>query len=66
MSVPANRSQMPVGRKVIVPVLTHAWMLTDIRSLASVAEALAIPLQGDRQFERTQHSQKSLQNNGSI
>ncbi|GAA6618920.1 esterase/lipase family protein [Scytonema sp. NUACC26] len=66
MIVPANSSQMPVGRNVIVPVLTHAWMLTDIRSLASVAEALATPLQGDRQFVYTQHPQKSLQNNGSI
>lgn len=47
MIVPANSSQMPVGRNVIVPVLTHAWMLTDIRSLASVAEALATPLQGE-------------------
>ncbi|NJM73532.1 MAG: triacylglycerol lipase [Scytonema sp. RU_4_4] len=42
MIVPASSSQMPVGREVIVPVLNHAWMLTDSRSLAAVAEALTI------------------------
>ncbi|ARV61824.1 lipase [Nostocales cyanobacterium HT-58-2] len=45
MIVPANSSQMPVGRQVIVPVLNHAWMLTDSRSLAAVAEALTTPVQ---------------------
>ncbi len=40
MILPANSSQMPVGRNVIVPVLTHAGMLTDSRSLAAVAAAL--------------------------
>ncbi|WP_081402829.1 esterase/lipase family protein [Scytonema hofmannii] len=64
MIVPANSSRLPVGRNVIVPVLTHAWMLTDIRSLASVADALATPVQRDRQFVYIQHPQKSLQNNG--
>ncbi|MBN3948163.1 MAG: triacylglycerol lipase [Nostoc sp. NMS7] len=36
MIVPANSSQMSVGRKVIVPVPLHPWMLTDSRSLAVV------------------------------
>ncbi|MBW4635440.1 MAG: alpha/beta fold hydrolase [Iphinoe sp. HA4291-MV1] len=45
MIVPANSSQMPVGDEVIVPVLNHAWMLTDSRSLAAVAEALATAVQ---------------------
>ncbi|MBR8835710.1 MAG: triacylglycerol lipase [Stigonema ocellatum SAG 48.90 = DSM 106950] len=44
MIVPANSSQMPVGQNVMVPVLTHAWMLTDSRSLAAVAEALSTPV----------------------
>jgi triacylglycerol lipase len=44
MILPANSSQMPVGRQVIVPVLTHAGMLTDSRSLAAVVEALATPV----------------------
>jgi triacylglycerol lipase len=45
MIVPANSSQMPVGREVIVPVMNHSWMLTDSRSLAAVAQALATPVQ---------------------
>ncbi|WP_414588358.1 lipase family alpha/beta hydrolase [Scytonema sp. PCC 10023] len=44
MIVPASSSQMPLGREVIVPVLNHAWMLTDSRSLAAVAQALATPV----------------------
>ncbi|MEH2087381.1 esterase/lipase family protein [Nostoc sp.] len=36
MIVPANSSQMSVGREVIVPVALHPWMLTDPRSLAVV------------------------------
>jgi len=41
MIVPANSSQMSVGREVIVPVPLHPWMLTDSRSLAAVTAALA-------------------------
>jgi triacylglycerol lipase len=40
MIVPANSSQMPVGRQVIVPVPLHPWMLTDSRSLATVTATL--------------------------
>ncbi|MHC5723668.1 MAG: esterase/lipase family protein [Nostoc sp.] len=36
MIVPANSSQMSVGREVIVPIPLHPWMLTDSRSLAVV------------------------------
>jgi len=50
MIVPANSSQMPVGRNEIVPVLTHAGMLTDSRSLAAVAAALFSPVNPSRQF----------------
>ncbi|WP_017318756.1 esterase/lipase family protein [Mastigocladopsis repens] len=53
MIVPANSSQMPVGREVIVPVLNHAWMLTDSRSLAAVAKALVTPV---KQFKNKQVS----------
>jgi triacylglycerol lipase len=44
MIVPANSSQMSVGREVIVPVALHPWMLTDARSLAVVKAALAEPI----------------------
>ncbi|MEH1820834.1 MAG: triacylglycerol lipase [Nostoc sp.] len=44
MIVPANSSQMPVGREVTVPVALHPWMLTDSRSLAVVTTALAEPI----------------------
>jgi triacylglycerol lipase len=44
MILPAKSSQMPVGREVIVPVALHSWMLTDIRVLATVTEALAEPI----------------------
>ena len=44
MIFPANSSQMPVGRNAIVPVLTHAGMLTDSTSLAALASALASPV----------------------
>ncbi|MBD2776840.1 esterase/lipase family protein [Iningainema tapete] len=72
MIVPANSSQMRVGRQVIVPVLTHAGMLTDIRSLAAVAEALSTPVSVDaerlvvrhRQFAHTQNFQISPLGNG--
>ncbi|MGF1523130.1 MAG: esterase/lipase family protein [Leptolyngbyaceae cyanobacterium] len=40
MIVPANSSQLPVGRTRTLPVLLHPFMLTDPRSLAAVAEAL--------------------------
>jgi triacylglycerol lipase len=44
MILPANSSQVPVGREVIVPVMTHAWMLTDVRSLSAVTEGLTQPV----------------------
>lgn len=66
MIVPANSSEMPVGRNVVVPVLNHAWMLTDSRSLNTVAQALSTPIKRGRQFAYTQHFQKLLQDNGNI
>jgi triacylglycerol lipase len=44
MIVPANSSQMSIGQEVIVSVALHPWMLTDSRSLAVVAAALAEPI----------------------
>jgi triacylglycerol lipase len=43
MIVPAKSSQMPFGREVIVPAFIHPWMLTDIRTMKAVAEALIEP-----------------------
>ena len=44
MIFPANSSQMPVGNEVEIPVLLHAWMLTDRRCLKAVAAALSEPI----------------------
>jgi triacylglycerol lipase len=58
MIVPANSSQMPLGREEIVPVALHPWMLKDSRSLAIVAAALAEPIRTRPQFVHTHSSQK--------
>ncbi len=44
MIVPSISSRMPVGQDVQVPVLGHAWMLTDSWSLNAVAAALSEPV----------------------
>jgi triacylglycerol lipase len=44
--LPANSSQLPVGREKKVWVGGHAWMVTDQRSLRAIAESLAEPIQG--------------------
>jgi triacylglycerol lipase len=41
MIVPANSSQLPVGRMMQVPVLAHPLMLTDGKALAAIAQILA-------------------------
>lgn len=51
MIVPASSSQMPVGQEVQVPVLNHAWMLTDSRSLQAVAATLSKPVKLGRSLE---------------
>ncbi|NDJ24770.1 alpha/beta fold hydrolase [Nostoc sp. B(2019)] len=58
MIVPANSSQMSIGREVIVPVALHPWMLTDSRILAAVAEALTKPIKSYPQFEHIRNFQK--------
>jgi triacylglycerol lipase len=40
MIVPPSSSSLPVGKEVIVPALTHPWMLTDTRCITTVIEAL--------------------------
>lgn len=40
MIIPANSSKMPVGKEIKIPVLLHARMLIDSRSLAAVAKVL--------------------------
>lgn len=40
MIVPPSSSSLPIGKEVIVPALTHPWMLTDKRCIATVIEAL--------------------------
>lgn len=44
MIVPADSSRMPVGENVVVPVMNHAWMLTDEKSLSAIATALSAPI----------------------
>ena len=41
MIVPADSSKMPVGDNLTVPVLVHAWMLADEKSLSAIATALS-------------------------
>lgn len=42
--VPARSSEMPVGENRQVWVSGHAWMVTDDRSLSTIAKALSEPL----------------------
>ncbi|MBE7382174.1 MAG: alpha/beta fold hydrolase [Leptolyngbya sp. SIO1E4] len=49
MIVPAKSSQLPVGQTIQLPILLHPWMLTDERSLATVAQVLGeVPVQAER------------------
>lgn len=42
MILPARSSQMNVGREFKIPVSLHAWMVSDSRTLATVAQQLSI------------------------
>ncbi len=66
MIVPANSSQMPMGKEVVVPVVLHSWMLTDARSLAAVVSALSEPVKSDHQFGYSENLQKSPLGGGNI
>lgn len=50
MILPSISSKMPVGQDVQVPVLGHAWMVSDPWSLDAVATALSQPIKWERQF----------------
>lgn len=56
--VPANSSQLPVGKEVQVMVPLHPWMLIDSRSIQAVANALSEPLKLDRQSPHNPDRQK--------
>ncbi|MDB9541086.1 triacylglycerol lipase [Anabaenopsis tanganyikae CS-531] len=66
MIVPANSSQMPVGKEIVVKVLLHPSMLTDPNSLAAVASALAEPINPGHQFRDIENCQKSHLGGGNI
>ncbi|MBD2694570.1 esterase/lipase family protein [Anabaena catenula] len=59
MIVPPRSSQMPVGKEFTLPVALHPWMLTDSRTLAIVADALAAAITPYPQSGYVQNSQKS-------
>ncbi len=40
---PPSSSHMPFGREIVLPVLSHAWMLSDDRTIQAVIEALELP-----------------------
>lgn len=42
--LPANSSELPIGKNIQVWVGGHAWMVTDPKSLETVADALIEPL----------------------
>jgi triacylglycerol esterase/lipase EstA (alpha/beta hydrolase family) len=44
MILPAESSQIGIDKEVILPVILHPLMLTDIRVLRIVAKALIAPL----------------------
>lgn len=59
MIVPPSSSVLPFGNEVIIPALTHPWILTDIRTIKSVAEALLAPVTNpSHQFQQIQDCQK--------
>ena len=66
--LPADSSRMPVGKEVQLPLLLHAWMITDDRALEAVAAALSesLRVRSDRQLPPTRDHQKLLQNGGRI
>lgn len=47
--IPADSSQIPVGKEVKVPVFAHAFMVRDTRSIQAVASALSEPIPPNRQ-----------------
>ncbi len=48
MIIPADSSRMPVGKEIHIPVLVHAWMVSDWRTLRVVENALNEPIDLDK------------------
>lgn len=44
MIIPPQSSKMPIGKEFTIPVLVHAWMVSDSRTLELVTNALLEPL----------------------
>jgi triacylglycerol lipase len=44
MILPARSSDLPVGRKIQIPVTLHAWMVTDARVIKTIAATLEEPI----------------------
>jgi triacylglycerol lipase len=53
MIFPARSSKMPVGREIKLPVLVHRWMVSDRRSLNTVARVLSEPLKNTKPAQLT-------------
>ena len=51
MILPARSSQLPVGKEATAGVPLHPWMLTDVKSMNLVVEALREPLRNQYQYE---------------
>ena len=48
MIVPAHSSKLPVGEEFQIPVLSHAWMVSDRRCLKAIASILRKPIHADQ------------------
>jgi triacylglycerol lipase len=44
MILPPTSSKIGIGREIILPVLVHAWMVNDLRTLEQVVQVLSEPL----------------------
>ncbi|HEY9599193.1 MAG TPA: alpha/beta fold hydrolase [Cyanophyceae cyanobacterium] len=62
--VPANSSQMPVGRDIKVSVVAHGFMASHSQALQAVESALLEPVKCDRQSEQSHAHQKLHQHDG--
>lgn len=47
MILPATSSSLPIGTEIKIPVLGHAWMVSDPTALLAVTTALSRPLHHD-------------------
>ncbi len=42
--IPADSSRLKIGKEIQIPVLIHAWMVSDTRTLKAIATALSEPV----------------------